>query len=132
MSMTDPIADLLTRIRNAQRARHAQTEIPFSGVKAEIARVLKDEGYLDDVRTLEDGAKQRLRVALRYTDDGRPMLTGIERVSKPGRRVYAGAGEIPPVLGGLGICILSTSQGVMSDREARRLHVGGELICNVW
>jgi small subunit ribosomal protein S8 len=132
MSMTDPIADLLTRIRNAQRAHHPETEIPYSGVKAEIARVLKSEGYVDDVRTLEEGARQKLRVGLRYTEDGRPLLSGIERVSRPGRRVYAGADEIPPVLGGLGICILSTSQGVMSDREARRRRVGGELLCNVW
>jgi len=132
MSMSDPIADLLTRIRNAQKAHHAETPVPFSGVKAEIARVLREEGYLEGIRTTEDGPKQTLHLLLRYTDEGRPMLSGIERVSKPGRRVYAASAAIPSILGGLGMCILSTSQGVMCDREARRRHVGGELLCNVW
>ena len=132
MSMTDPIADLLTRIRNAQEAKHLETDIPHSGVKEAIARVLKDEGYIDSYRILEEGVRQKLRLTLRYADDGRPVVSGIQRASRPGRRAYAGAKEVPRVLGGLGISILSTSQGVMSDREARRRHVGGELLCTVW
>lgn len=132
MSMTDPIADMLTRIRNAHKARHRETNIPFSKLKMELARVLQDEGYVDGFRIVEEGHKRTLRVALRYTEKGQPVVTGLERASRPGRRVYAGAGEIPRILGGLGISVLSTSQGVMSDREARLRHVGGELLCNVW
>jgi small subunit ribosomal protein S8 len=132
MNLTDPIADMLTRIRNAQKARHLETDVPFSRLKAEIARVMQEEGYIAGYRVQEDGARWTLRVALRYTDDGRAVATGLERASKPGRRVYARAREIPRVLGGLGISILSTSQGVLSDREARRRGVGGELLCSIW
>ena len=132
MSMTDPIADMLTRIRNAQSARHRETNIPFSSVKSEIARVLKDEGYIEDYRVVDEGARQKIRISLRYADGGQPVLSGIERASRPGRRAYSGARDIPLVLGGLGISVLSTSRGVMSDREARRQHVGGEVLCNVW
>ena len=132
MSMSDPIADMLTRIRNAQGARHRETAIPFSSVKSEMARVLKDEGYIEDYRVVDEGPLRKIRVSLRYEDGGQPVMTGIERASRPGRRAYAGARDIPLVLGGLGISIVSTSQGVMSDREARRRHVGGEVLCNVW
>ena len=131
MSMTDPIADMLTRIRNAQAAKHAETVMPYSKLKADVARVLKEEGYIEEYRLQEAGPHKNLRVTLRYTQAG-PVVSGLQRNSKPGNRVYAGADEIPRVLGGLGICILSTSQGVMSDRDARRRHVGGELLCDVW
>ena len=132
MSMSDPIADMLTRIRNAHKARHRETSIPFSRLKQDVAKVLQEEGYIEGFRVLQDGPRQLLRVALRYTEEGIPVVTGIQRASRPGRRSYAGAKEIPRVLGGLGICVLSTSQGVMSDREARRRHVGGEVLCDVW
>ena len=132
MSMSDPIADMLTRIRNAQKAGHRATDIPFSGVKSEMAKVLKDEGYIEGYRVLEEESRQKIRVSLRYGEDDQPVVSGIQRASRPGRRAYAGADDIPLVLGGLGISILSTSQGVMSDREARRRHVGGEVLCNVW
>ena len=132
MSMTDPIADMLTRIRNAQRAQHLKTDIPYSGVKEQVARVLKDEGYIEGFRVSEEGPRQKLEVVLRYTEGGQAVMSGIERASRPGRRFYTGAKEIPFVLGGLGISILSTSQGVMSDREARRRQVGGEVLCNIW
>jgi len=132
MSMTDPIADMLTRIRNAQKAKHRETDVPHSGLKAEIARVLVDEGYIEAVRVIEAGHRRTLRVSLRYAPDGRPVVSGLERASRPGRRAYTGSERIPRILGGLGISILSTSQGVLSDREARRRHVGGEVLCNVW
>ena len=131
MSMSDPIADMLTRIRNAQGAKHAETVMPYSRLKADLASVLKEEGYIEEFRMQDAGPHRNLRVTLRYTQTG-PVVSGLQRASKPGNRVYAAADEIPRVLGGLGICILSTSQGVMSDREARRRHVGGELLCNVW
>ena len=132
MSMSDPIADMLTRIRNAHKAQHPETNIPFSRLKQDLAKVLQEEGYIEGFRVLEDGPRQILRVALRYTEEGTPVVSGIQRNSRPGRRRYAGAKEIPRVLAGLGICVLSTSQGVMSDREARRRHVGGEILCDVW
>jgi len=132
MSMTDPIADMLTRIRNAQKAQHLKTDMPYSGVKKEVARVLKDEGYIESFKVTDEGVRQKLQVVLRYTEGGAAVMSGIERASSPGRRFYTGAKEIPFVLGGLGISILSTSQGVMSDREARRRQVGGEVLCNIW
>ena len=132
MTMTDPIADMLTRIRNAQSAKHTETAIPYSRLKEAIAGVLKEEGYIDSYRVLSEGVRQHLRLSLRYTQDGQPVMSGIQRASSPGRRAYSGAGEIPRILGGLGICIVSTSQGVMSDREARRRRVGGEILCTVW
>ena len=132
MSMTDPIADMLTRIRNAQKAEHLKTDIPYSGVKEEVARVLKDEGYIESFRVTDEGVRRKLQVVLRYTEGGAAVMSGIERASRPGRRFYTGAKEIPFVLGGLGISILSTSQGVMSDREARRRQVGGEVLGNIW
>jgi small subunit ribosomal protein S8 len=130
--MTDPIADMLTRIRNAQKAQHLKTDMPYSGVKKEVARVLKDEGYIESFKVTDEGVRQKLQVVLRYTEGGAAVMSGIERASSPGRRFYTGAKEIPFVLGGLGISILSTSQGVMSDREARRRQVGGEVLCNIW
>ena len=131
MSMTDPIADLLTRIRNGQKAGKAQVRVPASGIKRAILTVLKDEGYIDGF-SVEDlgGGKQDLLVTLRY-HDGKPVIDELRRVSKPGRRVYRGKDELPSVFGGLGVAILSTSDGLMSDREARAKGRGGEVICVV-
>ncbi len=132
MSMTDPIADLLTRIRNAQQARHATLDVPHSRVKAAIAAILKDEGYVADVQTAEDRGRTVLRIQLKYGHRGERAITGLERVSRPGRRVYCGKDEIPRVLGGLGVTILSTPKGVMTGTACRKLGVGGEVLCNVW
>lgn len=130
MSMTDPIADMLTRIRNAQAARHTEVAIPASKVKREIARVLKEYGYVSSV---EDGPGEReFTVGLRYAKDGNPVIRGIRRVSRPGLRSYAAAAEIPMVLGGLGHTIVSTSRGIMSGRQARKAGIGGEIVCKVW
>jgi small subunit ribosomal protein S8 len=132
--MTDPIADMLARIRNAALARHDLTRIPASRLKKHIAEIMKAEGYIADVREEEWGeSKHRtLTIALKYDRDRRCAFQGIKRVSKPGRRVYVRYDTIPRVLSGLGISILSTSQGLMTDKEARRLKVGGELLCEVW
>ena len=133
--MTDPIADMLTRIRNAALARHDRTEMPYSRLKEHVARVLKSEGFVDDVRvsepTDEKGHKQ-LTVVLRYGRDKQSALDGVRRVSTPGRRVYVRFDRIPRVLSGMGVSILSTSHGVMTDRDARKQRVGGELLCEVW
>jgi small subunit ribosomal protein S8 len=128
--LTDPIADLLTRIRNAYRARHKTVDLPHSKVKESIARVLVKEGYLADCAVSGD-KKKVLHLTLRYAGR-KPAVTGLRRISKPGLRHYVGADEVPRVLGGLGVPILTTSQGVMSGREARRAHVGGEVVCYVW
>ena len=131
MSMTDPIADMLTRIRNAQMIERATVAMPASKVKVAIARVLKDEGYIDGVKiNAEETRKPELEIALRYYA-GRPVIEKIERVSKPGLRIYKGKDGIPPVMNGLGIAIVSTSQGVMTDRKARASGVGGEVLCIV-
>ena len=130
--MNDPIADMLTRIRNAVRARHARTDVPYSGVKLAIAGILKDEGYLGDVTVIEKGGFKWIRIALRYDGDGHSFLSGLERVSKPGKRVYAGHAAIPQVLGGLGLTIVSTPRGMMSGRRARKSGIGGEVVCAVW
>ena len=132
--MTDPIADMLARIRNAALARHDATHIPASKLKKEIAVLLKREGYLSDVREEEWGPQKRktLTLTLKYGQDRRSAFIGIRRVSKPGRRVYVGHADIPRVLNGLGVSILSTSRGLMTDREARKNKVGGELLCEVW
>lgn len=135
--MTDPIADMLTRIRNATRARHARVDMPMSTLKLEIARILEREGYVQGVRVVDQetlgGAPIRtLRIALKYGPRGERVISGIERVSRPGRRVYTGRSEVPPVLGGLGVSILTTSQGVMTGRDAQKVGVGGEVLCNVW
>jgi small subunit ribosomal protein S8 len=130
--MTDPIADMLTRIRNAVRAKHPRVEMPHSKTKAAIAAVLQSEGYINGASAVEKGKFKVLRVALRYDGEGRPLISGIEMVSKPGRRVYAGHDEIPRVLGGVGTSIVSTPKGILSGREARKAGVGGEIICSVW
>ncbi|MEL7312429.1 MAG: 30S ribosomal protein S8 [Pseudomonadota bacterium] len=130
MSMSDPIADMLTRIRNAQKARKPVVTMPSSNAKVAIARVLKDEGYIDDLDVTKDGAKSELTVTLRY-HEGAPVIEKIKRVSKPGLRIYRQTGDLPKVLGGLGVAIVSTSAGVMSDREARAKGIGGEVICLV-
>ncbi len=133
MSMTDPIADLLTRIRNGIRVRASSVDVRPSGFVKSVAEVLKREGYVEDVRT-SDGLDGRpgLRVYLKYDIDGNPVISSIGRVSKPGRRAYKGVRELPRILNGLGICVLSTSRGVFSDREARAQGVGGEILCEVW
>jgi len=130
--MNDPISDLLTRIRNAVGARHRRTDIPHSKVKMAIAAILKEEGYVADVATIVKGGFKWIRVTLRYDGDGRSFLSGIERVSKQGKRVYSGHEEIPKVLGGLGVTIVSTPKGMMSGRKARKAGVGGEIVCSVW
>jgi small subunit ribosomal protein S8 len=133
MSMTDPIADMLTRIRNAVRARHPRVDIPHSRLKEGLAEILRKEGFVDAVAVVrpKEGFPV-LRIALRYSPDGEPLLSGLERVSRPGRRVYCSKGEIPPVLGGLGVSVLSTSRGLMSGEDCRKTGVGGEILCNVW
>jgi small subunit ribosomal protein S8 len=130
--MTDPVADMLTRIRNAGRAGHPETMFPSSKMKLAIARVLKDEGFIDDVQVEAVDGKPQVRVKLRYHAEGRLLIDGLRRVSRPSCRVYVGAGEIPKVRNGLGIAVLSTNKGVMSDRSAREQHVGGEVLCEVW
>ena len=130
MSMSDPIADMLTRIRNAQMVEKATVTMPASKVKAAIAQVLKDEGYIDDFAVKTEGAKAELNIALKYYA-GRPVIERLERVSKPGLRVYRGRNDIPQVMNGLGVAIVSTPKGVMTDRKARATGVGGEVICYV-
>jgi len=130
MSMHDPIADMLTRIRNAQMVGHTEVTMPASGLKGAIAKVLKDEGYIEDFATRENGAKKELAIALKYYA-GRPVIERLERVSKPGLRVYKGRDDIPRVMNGLGVAILSTSRGVMTDRKARADGLGGEVLCIV-
>jgi len=132
MVMTDPIADMLTRIRNASHARHDSVDIPSSRLKKELARVLKEEGYIRDVRIIQDGPFETIRIYLKYGPHKRESISGIRRISKPGRRIYATKDQIPKVLGGFGIAVLSTSRGVMTDRQARKERVGGEVICYVW
>jgi small subunit ribosomal protein S8 len=132
MTMTDPIADMLTRIRNGVQARHESVEMPSSSMKVSIARVLSDEGFLKGYQVLEDRPFKVLRVDLQYTGKKEPVLTGIKRISKPGLRVYTKAASIPRVYGGLGLAVVSTPKGVMSGQQARRLKVGGEVICHVW
>ncbi|HYS78989.1 MAG TPA: 30S ribosomal protein S8 [Candidatus Dormibacteraeota bacterium] len=130
--MVDPIADMLTRIRNAVRSGHPRVDVPHSRMKLAIAGILKAEGYVGAVAGLEKGKFKYIRIALRYDDDGVPLISGLAMVSRPGRRAYAGHQEIPPVMGGLGLSILSTPKGVLSAREARKAGVGGEILCNVW
>ena len=130
--MTDPISDLLTRIRNAGRARHISLSCPASKIRVAVARVLADEGFLGEVSTEPGKSHDVMTIALRYGDDGNWIMDGLRRVSRPGRRVYVGAGEIPRVRQGLGMTILSTPKGVMCDRDAREAKIGGEVICEVW
>ncbi len=133
MAMTDPVADMLTRIRNANMAQKDNVDIPTSKLKARIAEILKEEGFIKNFKEIEGGNPQGiLRLQLKYGPDGEKVITGLKRISKPGMRVYAKKDEIPRVLGGLGIAIISTSQGVVTDREARKMDLGGEVICYVW
>jgi small subunit ribosomal protein S8 len=137
--MTDPISDMLTRIRNGVAAKHARVDLPASKLKAEIARILQDEGYIQGFSLVEEPPekagrqpRQLIRVFLKYGPRGERVISGIERISRPGRRVYLGVDEVPTVLGGLGTSILTTSRGVMTGRAARKAGVGGEVLCNVW
>ncbi len=130
-AVTDPVADMLTRIRNGIQARHGRVDLPSSKLKVEIARILKEEGYISNFKVAEEGKKRVLKVFLRYGTDGRSVISNLERVSTPGRRVYVGAGEIPKVLGGLGINIMTTPRGVMTGKGARKAGVGGEVLCSV-
>ena len=132
MVMTDPIADFLTRIRNANQAKHASFESPSSNMKVAIANILKEEGYIKDFEVIEDDKQNVIRVFMKYTSDEERVITNLRRISKPGLRVYAGAEELPRVLNGLGIVILSTSQGLMTDKEARAKQVGGEVLAYIW
>jgi len=132
MSMTDPIADLLTRIRNAQQASHATTVVPASRLKQQIVQILKSEGYISDFSRVEKSPQDELEIVLKYGNDGAGVIGGLRRESKPGRRVYVGADEIPRVRSGLGVAIVSTSKGVLPDHQARESRVGGELLCSVW
>lgn len=132
MSQTDPIADLLTRLRNALHARHDKIDVPSAAMKVEVVKLLKEEGYVRNYKVLENRFAGTLRVYLKYDQSGESVIGGIERVSRPGRRVYKGCEEIPEVLGGLGIAIVSTSKGLLTGREARRQGVGGEIVCKVW
>ena len=137
--MTDPISDMLSRLRNAVAAKHARVDLPASKLKAEIARILQDEGYIQGFRLVEEAAekagrqpRQVIRLFLKYGPHGEKVITGLERISRPGRRVYSGVDEVPAVLGGLGTSILTTSRGVMTGRAAKKAGVGGEVLCNVW
>ncbi|KMY46085.1 30S ribosomal protein S8 [Bacillus sp. FJAT-27916] len=132
MVMTDPIADLLTRIRNANMVRHEKLEVPASKMKKDVAEILKREGFIRDVEFIEDNKQGILRIFLKYGANNERVITGIKRISKPGLRVYAKADDVPRVLNGLGIAIVSTSQGVISDKEARAKKIGGEVIAYVW
>ena len=132
MPTTDPIADMLTRVRNANKALHALVEMPSSAQKVELARVLKDEGYITGYSVVKEGSFDKLVVELKYTDGRRRVISQVKRVSKPGRRIYAKKDNLPKVLGGLGTAIISTSSGLMTAREAQKLGVGGEVICFVW
>ena len=130
--MTDPIADMLTRIRNAYAARHQKVDVPVSNIKLEIARILKEEGFINNYKMIGEGSRRNIRVYLRYGTKGEQVMSKIERVSKPGCRVYVGSASIPSVLGGLGVNILSTSRGLMTDRRARREKIGGEILCRIY
>jgi small subunit ribosomal protein S8 len=135
--MTDPIADMLTRIRNAVTAKHTRVDMPASRIKADIARILQDEGYIQGFKVLDEsdgksGASQSLRLFLKYGPHGERIITGVQRISRPGRRVYFGRDDVPDVLAGLGTSILTTSRGVMTGKAAVKAGVGGEVLCNIW
>ena len=132
MSMTDPIADLLCRVRNGAQARKEYIDCPWSATKERIVRVMIDEGFLKDYSVVEAGPKRDMRVWLKYDETHRPVITGIQRASRPGRRLYVGVKEMPSVRGGMGVSIVSTPLGVLVDREAKRRNVGGEILCSVW
>lgn len=130
--MTDPIADMLTRVRNALGARHSKVEVPASKTKIEMARILREEGYINNYRVATDGSKKVIKIYLRYRSDSAPVISHLKRVSKPGRRVYANSKSVPRVIGGMGINILTTSKGLMTGDKAREQNVGGEILCGIW
>lgn len=132
MSMTDPVSDMLTRIRNATTVRHDRTDVPASKMKVEIAKILKQEGFIRTFKLLEEGPQGLIRIYLKYAEDGEPVIHGLRRVSTPGRRVYRAADELPKVQNGLGVAVVSTNRGVLTDEQARGLRVGGEVLCEVW
>ena len=132
MNVTDPIADMLTRIRNASMARHRELTLPSSRIKRDIARILVEEGFIESYATSQDGVQELLSLRLKYVEGKTPVVSGLKRISKPGLRVYARKTEIPRVLGGLGTAILSTSHGIMTGQSARKLNLGGEVLCYVW
>ncbi len=133
MNITDPIADMLTRVRNGLGASHEEVSIPYSKVKSEIARILKEEGFITDYKIIgEKVVEKQIVVTLKYSTNGQKVISGIKRISKPGLRVYANSNELPRVLNGLGIAIISTSKGLMTDRDARKEHIGGEVVAYVW
>lgn len=132
MQISDTIADLLTRIRNASTAKHATVDIPASNMKKAITQILSDEGYIKGFQIVEDGKQGIIRVTLKYTEDRTPVISGLRRVSKPGLRIYASCEDMPKVRKGLGIAIVSTSKGIMTDKKARALHVGGEVLAYIW
>ena len=132
MVVNDPIADMLTRIRNAQIARHDSVVIPASNLKKAIAKILLDEGYVKSVENIADGLQGSIKITLKYLDKKQPVIVGLKRISKPGLRVYASCEDLPKVLGGLGVAIISTSKGVMTDRMARKENLGGEVLCYIW
>ncbi len=130
--MTDPIADMLARIRNAYRVHHKKVEVPASKIKLAIAKILKEEGYIEDYQFVQEGPQGKIEIILKYDENKRPVIAGMRRISKPGRRVYVKKEELPKVMGGYGIAIISTSQGILTDEEARKRGIGGEVICEVW
>ena len=132
MMITDPVADMLTRIRNANSAKHETVDVPASNLKKAIAQILLDEGYIKSFQLIDDGTQGIIRITLKYLANKERAIQGLKRVSKPGLRIYAGADELPQVLKGLGIAIISTSKGIMTDKQARKLHVGGEVLAFVW
>ena len=132
MTMTDPIADMLTRIRNALEAKHIKVSIPSSKMKLEIAKILKEEGYIENFKLVDDARRGMIEISLRYTREGQPAITGLQRVSRPGRRVYCDKNEIPNVLGGYGVAILSTSHGIMTGKQSKMKGIGGEVLCSIW
>lgn len=132
MNVTDPVSDLLTRLRNAISARHEKADVPSSRFKVELARILKDEGYIKNYKVMDDRGGSLLRLYLKYDDTGNPVIHGLSRSSKPGRRLYKGKNELPEVLGGLGVAIVSTSQGLLTGNDAKKRGVGGEVVCTVW
>ena len=132
MTMTDPVADMLTRIRNANTAGHTTVDVPASKIKKSIASILKDEGYIEDFEVIEDEKQGMIKIKMKYAPGKVKVISGIRKISKPGLKVFAKSEDVPRVLGGLGIAIISTSKGVISDKEARRLGIGGEVVCYVW
>lgn len=132
MNISDPISDMLTRIRNAMQAKHPKVDVPASKLKTEIARILKDEGYILNYKLVDEGAHKAIRVYLKYTPANKPVISHLQRISRPGCRVYVGKDDIPKVLGGLGVNILTTPKGLMTGKSARKQGLGGELLCQVW